>query len=116
MNTHKEDTIYDDILLTSKEVFGDDEEHLYIGTFTDGSAMLQVEEYTGKPLDALILVYPTIDEVLADDDMVEEVLVYNGLFDCTADDINPYDIAMVYGNIKTPQQMTDELGEDDDEQ
>lgn len=100
MNTHKNDTIHDDIFISCKEVFGDDKNRLYKGTFTDGKATLNAEEPNGDELDTITLVYPTIDEVLADYDMAKEVLVYNGLFDLTVDDINPYDIAMVYGGIK----------------
>ena len=43
--------------------------------------------------------YPKLEDVLKDDDMIEEILTYCGLYDLNAKHINYGDIMVTYGEI-----------------
>lgn len=45
------------------------------------------------------LEYPTLEEVLADEEKVSYVLEYRGLYDLTPNDIHYGDIMMAYGEV-----------------
>ena len=45
------------------------------------------------------LTYPILEDVLADQDMTNEVLTYCGLYDLQASDLNYGDIMLTYGKV-----------------
>lgn len=91
--------IFGDIMLSDKEFFGDEEEYLFLGYFEDGKAVLTVEGKVCCPKSCVTIVYPTLDEVYANEKMLDEVRRWS-------DDeiINYHDVAMVYCEIKKEKE------------
>lgn len=87
----------EDVLFTNKMVFGDTEEHYYDVDCYDGYGIGTTDE-EGIPSEIRVE-YPTLDEVLADDEKAEYVLEYRGLWDLEPSDITFGDIMMAYGRV-----------------
>lgn len=83
---------YNEILLTSKEHFGDKEEHEYTMRFYDSIAY-----YDGTTDDdeaTFTLLYPSMEELMRDPKKWQAVVDYTGRTNVT-----PYDIALKFGQI-----------------
>ena len=74
----------DDILLVDKMIFGDEDEHEITMLFEDGKAY----DYDNK----YVLCYPTMEEVLASENMQHEIRQYCGREVCGF-----FEIALKYG-------------------
>lgn len=89
----------EEITFFDKEFFQDNNEHLYECKCYDGYAICSAID--DKEEHKMIKVtYPLRDEILANEQMYEEVLEYRGLFDLTKDDIHYGDIMLTYGKIE----------------
>ena len=89
----------EEITIFDKEFFQDNNEHLYECKCYDGYAICSAIE--DKEEHKMIKVtYPLRDEILANEQMCEEVLEYRGLSDLTKDDIHYGDIMLAYGKIE----------------
>lgn len=89
--------IENNILIRNKKL-GDNLEHTYKCKCFDGYAIGELKDKTNAPY-MIKLVYPTLDEIINNEDMCDEVLQYNGLFDCDETDITFGDIMKCYGRI-----------------
>lgn len=87
-----------DVLFTDETIFGDNEEHTFVCTCFDGYAQCTAVN-EGESVTELEVTYPTLAEILADDEKCEEILVYRGLYDKDKEDIAYGDIMLKYGQI-----------------
>lgn len=92
--------IEDEMLLTNKKVFGNNEEHEYKVKCYDGYATAEpteneLENFPNAP--KLRLIYPKLDDL--GDKRKIEVLDYRGLYDEPAEKCNYADVCMRYGRI-----------------
>jgi hypothetical protein len=95
------DIIFEEAIeFVDDNIFGNDMEHTYdceckdcvaIGTLSDPSD-------TSAPK-KIKIEYPSLEEILEDEDACDYILQYRGLYDLTASDINYGDIMMAYGDI-----------------
>ena len=88
----------DFILETDIEL--DDRDGLFECKCYDGYAIC--EEYDGNT--KVVMTYPTLAEVVADEDLCDKILEYRGLYDLKAKDIHFGDVMIVLGEAKA---MTD---------
>lgn len=89
----------DEVLVTDKELFGDNEEHAYDMRCHDGWAEgTPSNDEEGLPA-RIRMTYPKRDEVLADKKLAHYVLKYRGLYDLDFDDITYGDIMMALGEV-----------------
>lgn len=86
----------EDVLITNKNIFGDEEEHIYDLRCFDGYAECEPQNDSDPEL---VMIYPKIEEVRSDETMSDHILKYRGLCDLSADDITFGDIAITYGKI-----------------
>ncbi len=82
--------VFGDIMLDDEEFFGDDQGYLYSGYFEDGIAYLTLEPDYHNNYPFIKLIYPTLDEVYADEKMLREVSLH-----ADGEVINYHDVAMV---------------------
>lgn len=82
--------VFGDIMLSDKEFFGDDQDYLYLGYFEDGIASLTIDPDYHSNCSRIRLTYPTLDEVFADEKLLEEVRLH-----ADGEVINYHDVAMV---------------------
>ena len=80
--------------------FNDNEVHCYDLECADGHATGTKSYPEDNAPEQIEVTYPTLREVLADENMQVHVLCYCGLYDLTAADINYADIMLAYGVIK----------------
>ena len=89
----------DEVLVTDKELFGDNEEHAYDMRCHDGWAEgTPSNDEEGLPA-RIRMEYPTLEDVLGDRKLTNYVLNYRGLHDLGAEDITYGDIMMALGKI-----------------
>lgn len=62
-----------------------------IGTLCDSNAPIAPKR--------IKMTYPKLADVLADEDMANDVLEYRGLYDLTPSDIHYGDVMMAYGEV-----------------
>lgn len=93
--------IHDDLLLTDKDVFGDDMEHEYEAKCYDGYAIATrvSDDFENEPK-VLRLEYPLRKDVLKNKKKANAILEFCGLYDLEIKDINYSDIMMYAGEIK----------------
>ena len=88
-----------EIFFSNFDFFQDNNEHAYDCKCYDGyaicSAIDDKEEHK-----KIKVTYPLRDEILANEQMCEEVLEYRGLYDLTKTDIHFGDIMVSYGKIE----------------
>lgn len=77
-----------DICFCDEKIFGDDEEHQYDVDCADGAAVAYAQDKNDPA--TLLLTYPKMDEVIATEDMVDEIRDYRGF---------NYDEKIHYGDI-----------------
>lgn len=65
---------------------------------------LAIEQSEEERKFAFYLTYPTLEQVLDNNDMCKEVLTYCGLYDLTSKDINFGDIMLTYSEISKPNK------------
>lgn len=90
--------IEEDILFVDEALFGDSNEHSYDVVCYDGYGIAKKNGDAGYPME-LMLAYPTLAEVLADEEKSSYVLRYRGLWDLKPSDITYGDIMIAYGDI-----------------
>lgn len=83
----------DEILVTNRNIFGDNREHGLDMVFYDGFA---IENGCEKRMTPLFLLYPSEKNVWTDENMTEEVKDF-----CGSDLITPFEIALKYGKLFT---------------
>ena len=95
----EQDVIYEDeVFFVNNDVFGDYAEHEYNCECHDGVAYCdRCDSDDVKAPEIIKVVYPTLEEVLADEDMVADVREYRGLN--SSCDIHYGDIMLRYGEI-----------------
>lgn len=92
--------IENEILFVDKWTFGDDHEHSYDCDCCDGVAICTRTDPNDTTIPMQIKVtYPTLDEILADEDKCDHILKYRGLHDLKPSDIHYGDVMMAYGEI-----------------
>lgn len=94
--TKKNYRIEKGIALTDKNFFGDNHEHYYTIKCYDGYGLATRENNGVNEPRELKMVYPTLEEVLADRKKCTEVINYRG---SQFNDINFGDIMLCYGKI-----------------
>lgn len=77
-----------DVCFCNEKIFGDDEEHEYDVDCADGAAVAHSKDDNDPA--TLLLTYPKMDEVIATEDMVDEIRDYRGF---------NYDEKIHYGDI-----------------
>lgn len=77
-----------DVCFCNEKIFGDDEEHQYDVDCADGVAVATAKNESDPT--TLLLSYPKMDEVIATEDMVDEIRDYRGF---------NYDEKIHYGDI-----------------
>ena len=89
-----------EILFQDVCFFNDENEHTYDVECHDGYGIgtLADEDDNNAPK-TIKVKYPTLAEVLADEEMSTYVLRYRGLYDLSAKDIRYDDIMLAYGEI-----------------
>lgn len=80
--------------------FNDSEVHCYDLECADGHATGTKSDPEDNAPEQIEVTYPTLREVLADENMQVHILCYCGLYDLKAEDINYADIMLAYGMIK----------------
>lgn len=99
---HPENGQVDEIIVTDKILFGNDEEYSLQMSFSDGYAI----EHRSDDCEPLVMIYPTIEQVNADASLKKAIIEYTqGASD---DDIIPYDCAILFGILYKASQI-DEL-------
>lgn len=94
-------TIFEEsIEFVDEEMLGDNQTHCYDCDCEDGIAVgtLCDDEESNAPK-RIRITYPKLADVLADEDMCEEILEYRGLHDLSPSDIHYGDVMMVFGEI-----------------
>ena len=87
----------ENVYFIDKTIFGDEFEHYYDAKCYDGYAIAKrISDDENEPYE-LKITYPKLAEVVEDKDLVDEILTYFGLDDCTAQDINYGDIMLYMG-------------------
>ena len=76
------------VMFCNEDIFGDDEEHEYDVDCADGAAVAHSKDDNDTA--TLLLTYPKMDEVIATEDMVNEIRDYRGF---------NYDEKIHYGDI-----------------
>lgn len=76
------------VMFCNEDIFGDDEEHEYDVDCADGVAVATAKNESDPA--TLLLTYPKMDEVIATEDMVDEIRDYRGF---------NYDEKIHYGDI-----------------
>lgn len=93
----------DDVQVWDEDFFGDSQEHTYnIQCFDGHATAYKADEDDEIAPNVVEMTYPTLAEVLADEEKAEEVLEYRGLWDLKPSDIHYGDIMMCYGKIAGP--------------
>ena len=96
----KEFYFEEDIELVDRNFFGDNEVHYYNIQCFDGHATAYKADEDDEIAPSVVeMTYPTLDDVLADDEKAEYVLEYRGLWDLKPSDITFGDIMIAYGKI-----------------
>lgn len=95
--------VFGDIMLSDKDFFGDEEDYLFLGYFEDGEAVLIAPSGQCCPKSCVTIVYPTLDEVYADEKMLREVSLH-----ADGEVINYHDVAMLYCEIDKTKDFTTE--------
>ena len=80
--------------------FNDNEVHCYDLECADGHATGSKSYPEDNAPEQIEVTYPTLQEVLADEEKSAYVLRYCGLYNLKAEDINYADIMLAYGEIK----------------
>ena len=87
----------ENVYFIDKTIFGDEFEHYYDAKCYDGYAIAKrISDDENEPYE-LKITYPKLAEVVEDKDLVDEILTYFGLEDCTDQDINYGDIMLYMG-------------------
>ena len=97
----KDFILKDEVCFCDESFFHDKKEHTYEVTCYDGYGigyLIDADDYETPTY--IKVIYPTLQEVLADDGMASEVLEYCGLYDLEPSDINYGDIMLTYGEIQ----------------
>lgn len=92
--------VEEEAMFCSPSFFGDDYEHCYDVDCCDGWASGALHDPNDDAPKTIKLTYPTLAEVLANEELTSYVLRYRGLWDCTKEDINYGDIMMALGEIQ----------------
>lgn len=94
-------TIFEEgIEFNQRDIFGDDQEHEYNCECNDGVAICTLCDPSDTNAPKKIKVtYPTLEEILADEDDCEQILNYRGLYDLNASDIHYGDVMVTFGEI-----------------
>lgn len=71
----------------------------YALTCFDGYAIGQLTDDEPTAPETIKMTYPTLDEILADEEKANYVLEYRGLYDLTKEDIHFGDIMMAFGEV-----------------
>jgi hypothetical protein len=79
--------------------FHDDNEHYYDVECYDGHGIGTLVDEEDNAPKTIKVDYPTLKEVLADEEMSAYVLRYRGLYDLSAKDIRYDDIMLAFGEI-----------------
>lgn len=87
--------VWGDFVTSDEEFFGDNGEYRYLGFFKDGIARLHIEDTSLNDKPVVDIVYPTLEEVMADEKMLREVSAW-----CCGREITYYDVALLYGEVK----------------
>ena len=89
------------IELTDKEIFKDDNVHLYDLKCYDGHATGELVDKTDSAPKKIMVTYPKLEDVIKDKDACIYVLQYRGLYDRDDKDIHYGDVMMSYGVISS---------------
>ena len=97
----------ENVYFIDKTIFGDEFEHYYDAKCYDGYAIAKrISDDENEPYE-LKITYPKLAEVVKDKDLVNEILTYFGLDDCTPQDINYGDIMLYLGeDLEVVKQNT----------
>ena len=89
-----------EVLFVDKWTFGDENEHSYDCDCCDGVAICTRTDPNDTTIPKQIKVtYPTLDEILADEDKCNHILRYCGLYDLKPSGIHYGDVMITYGEI-----------------
>lgn len=86
----------EEFAINSRQVFGDEFDHLYNFKCFNGYAKGALADGSDAP-NAITVVYPKIQEVFEDEDMIDEICDDNGI---TSDEINYGYIMQTYWRIE----------------